>query len=77
MAAAAAESLEDQAQQLMQAVSVFSLAGELAPVRAIPPSKPRPALEHKQPVRLTFEAAQSKSKVPLDVPQDDDEWAEF
>ncbi len=77
-AAAAAESLEEQAQQLLQAVSVFSLPGQFEKVRPVPAMvrKP-PALEHKETVRLAFDAPASKSKVPVDVPRDDDEWAEF
>jgi methyl-accepting chemotaxis protein len=77
-AAAAAESLEEQAQQLLQAVSIFSLSGQAPSVRVASPVKQAaPALEHKEPVRLAFESASSKAKIPVDVPQDDDEWAEF
>lgn len=84
-AAAAAESLEEQARNLMQSVSIFSLSDErqsaaLAPAQARM-SRPasasivRPALPHKQPVRL--KPAMSKVAAhPLPV-GDADEWAEF
>ena len=80
-AAAAAESLEEQAHNLAQAVAVFMLRqGEDAPL--LPASRPRfrearaearPALQHKEPVRLTSTTSKSTaSSMP-----DDDEWAEF
>jgi methyl-accepting chemotaxis protein len=75
-AAAAAESLEDQAQQLLQAVSVFSVPGHATPVRPVVIAQPRPALEHKEPVRMAFESPAKASKAVLDMSQDD-EWAEF
>ncbi|WP_434515317.1 methyl-accepting chemotaxis protein [Dechloromonas sp. ARDL1] len=80
-AAAAAESLEEQAHNLAQAVAVFVLQqGGGAPQLSVPQppirvakAVPRPALQHKEPVRLT--SAASKSTAPS-IP-DDDEWAEF
>ena len=76
-AAAAAESLEEQAQQLLQAVSVFSLSGHAPQVRQVAAKPLRPALEHKEPVRLALDTTQQKPKIPVDAPQDEDEWAEF
>ena len=80
-AAAAAESLEEQAHNLAQAVAVFALRqGGSVPQLSAPRqrlqegrSEARPALQHKEPVRLT--SAASKSTTPS-IP-DDDEWAEF
>ena len=60
-AAAAAESLEEQANALMQSVSVFQLENDRQPVETAaagttPPrrsnSRPAPALPHNEPVRL-------------------------
>jgi len=81
-AAAAAESLEEQAHSLAQAVSIFVLrqGGSVqqanAPSQQIPVAKAatRPALPHKEPVRLRHAAAKSTAPSVLD---DDDEWAEF
>ncbi|WP_370452192.1 methyl-accepting chemotaxis protein [Dechloromonas sp. CZR5] len=80
-AAAAAESLEEQAHNLAQAVAVFALRqGGSVPQLSAPRQQlqqgrgeARPALQHKEPVRLT--SAASKSTTPS-IP-DDDEWAEF
>lgn len=81
-AAAAAESLEEQARNLMSSVSVFALTGHrqaAAPVvpevRRAPPAAIRPALSHKSPVRLQ----QTAQKAPAhQVSQGGpDEWAEF
>lgn len=70
-AAAAAESLEEQARNLVQAVSVFSLPGSTT-VATIVPSTPKLALP-----RSTSENALKSASLPLlDMP-DDDEWAEF
>jgi methyl-accepting chemotaxis protein len=73
-AAAAAESLEEQAQQLSGLISTFRLSGErAAPValhggqRALPtPSAPRPAAPQRNVARQP-KASQS----------DDNEWKEF
>jgi len=84
-AAAAAESLEEQANNLAEAVSVFSLVndGQSDSRRRAPRSaavaagvKPtRPALSHREPVRLDIPKEREKSGLPYD--QDDDEWEEF
>jgi methyl-accepting chemotaxis protein len=78
-AAAAAESLEEQAHNLAQAVSVFSLArSSHGPTRAeqIEPRQfARPALPHKEPVRLKSSPPKSDIRVPRNG--DEDEWAEF
>ncbi len=86
-AAAAAESLEEQANALMQAVSVFQLENTRQPAAAeavrasVPPrAAPRsaPALPHREPVRLD-PGMKSASREPVRQPHasDDDEWAEF
>ena len=68
-AAAAAESLEEQAHALAQQVAVFVLPAAPAELR------PRPALAHRQSVRLSDAAA---AKTGLHLPAgDDDEWTEF
>jgi methyl-accepting chemotaxis protein len=68
-AAAAAESLEEQAHALAQQVAVFVLPAAPAELR------PRPALAHRQPVRLSDATA---AKTGLHLPAgDDDEWTEF
>ncbi len=78
-AAAAAESLEEQAHNLAQAVSVFSLArGNPSQVRTEPIERrqsARPALPHKEPVRLRHTPAKSDIRVPQG--DDEDEWTEF
>jgi hypothetical protein len=56
---------------------VFSLAGDLVPARSIAMHKPPPALVHKEPVRLAFDQPKTMAKIPLDAPDDEDEWAEF
>ncbi|MBL8449126.1 MAG: HAMP domain-containing protein [Dechloromonas sp.] len=77
-AAAAAESLEEQAHALASAVAVFRTGSEsvpqqsrrLTPERA-PQTRPRPALQHSEAVRVPKPAA----KLPVSGP--DDEWEEF
>ncbi len=86
-AAAAAESLEEQANALMQSVSVFQLENdrqpsEAASAGAIPPrrsnSRPAPALPHNEPVRLDPRMkATNREAVRQSKASDDDEWAEF
>jgi len=67
-AAAAAESLQEQARGLAQAVSIFRLAGER--VQAARPAAPAPA---RQPVRSTPPPARKLSLVA----QPEDAWATF
>jgi methyl-accepting chemotaxis protein len=78
-AAAAAESLEEQAHNLAQAVSVFSLARGSSAQMSIGqierPQVVRPALVHKEPVRLRNMPAKSDIRVPQG--DDEDEWTEF
>jgi methyl-accepting chemotaxis protein len=79
-AAAAAESLEEQAGHLARAVSVFVLgqseAGRAQPTRQREAQHlTRPALPHKEPVRLKPQPA--RSRVPSSPADDEDEWAEF
>ncbi len=86
-AAAAAESLEEQALGLAQAVSVFRLdvaqaASAPAGVRReamVSPSVQsqvrRAALPHNEPVRL--KPNPTSARAPLPQAADDDEWAEF
>ncbi|MBL8427202.1 MAG: diguanylate cyclase, partial [Dechloromonas sp.] len=79
-AAAAAESLEEQAGHLARAVSVFVLgqgeAGAMQPIRRpAVQSVSRPALSHMEPVRLKAQPA--RSRVPSSPADDEDEWAEF
>ena len=86
-AAAAAESLEEQANALMQSVSVFQLENdrqppEAASAGAMPPrrsnSRPAPALPHNEPVRLDPRMkASGREAVRQTKASDDDEWAEF
>ena len=77
-AAAAAESLEEQAHALASAVAVFRTGSESAPQQSrrltperAPQARPRPALQHSEPVRVAKPAA----KLPVSGP--DDEWEEF
>ncbi len=77
-AAAAAESLQDQADALAQAVSLFKLAtgaGMPAPVRAVqrPASRPAAPLARKTPVS----SRSSTKALPKPGPADEDEWEEF
>jgi len=79
-AAAAAESLEEQAGHLARAVSVFVLgqseAGRAQPTRQREAQHlTRPALSHMEPVRLKAQPA--RSRVPSSPADDEDEWAEF
>jgi methyl-accepting chemotaxis protein len=76
-AAAAAESMQEQAQNLAQAVSVFRLqAGEQA-------AKLQPAVERRAPTRaanverLPAKAAKADKVVPRAKTGTDDEWQEF
>jgi len=75
-AAAAAESLEEQAKQLAQAVAVFRLGEStqiMAPERRVPaPKTERPALPHREPVRLA-----KTDKVRAHHGVNEDEWEEF
>ncbi|HLO61818.1 MAG TPA: methyl-accepting chemotaxis protein, partial [Azonexus sp.] len=82
-AAAAAESLEEQAHNLAQAVAVFVVNQRQeaplqpvipAPIRALrTPS--RPALMHRQPVRLGAPADTARTLAACS--RDDDAWEEF
>ena len=80
-AAAAAESLEEQAHNLAQAVSVFAIAKDQPMTRRTPSagrgtqSPVRMALPHREPVRLEEPLAKSSAK--LAASKDDDEWEEF
>jgi methyl-accepting chemotaxis protein len=86
-AAAAAESLEEQAQALAQAVSVFRLAGESSRSAAPPPqpaatrSRVQPATElaYSAPQMRRAPAAQGRvAKPDSGLPSSlDDEWHEF
>jgi hypothetical protein len=82
-AAAAAESLEEQAASLAQAVAVFALNKiDTAPaversVGQVPQKarvKPVAMLPHKEPVRLK---TGGKVNVPQGLKRDDGDWAEF
>ena len=90
--AAAAENLQDQARQLVQAVAVFKLSGsEAAPVTAAAPKKPVPpeAIERRGPnraknvARPNFKAAPQR-EMPTATAEaaprkagTDDEWTSF
>jgi methyl-accepting chemotaxis protein len=78
-AAAAAESLEEQAHNLARAVSVFALAhsnpGQVRVEQIDGRQAPRPALAHREPVRLENVPPKPDIRVPLDG--DEDDWAEF
>jgi methyl-accepting chemotaxis protein len=87
-AAAAAESLEDQAQTLTEAVSVFRLeaggnggnsGGQGGRVSASKPavSSHRPTASRAQTAARTSTAARSSSKAAPSVSDEGDEWAEF
>ena len=77
-AAAAAESLEEQAGHLASRGVGFrfgqSEAGHAQPTRREAQHFSRPALPHKEPVRLKPQHAVPVSASPVD---DEDEWAEF
>ena len=77
-AAAAAESLQDQADGLAQAVSVFKLAsgaGIPAPARAAQRPVSRPAAP--APRRAPASARGPAKALPKPSPSDEDEWEEF
>jgi methyl-accepting chemotaxis protein len=82
-AAAAAESLEEQANSLAQAVAVFVLNQQAGvPLRPAASTRvrasrtpSRPALPHREPVRLGAQAVMAKT--PAARGDDEDEWAEF
>ncbi|KAB2928586.1 MAG: HAMP domain-containing protein [Dechloromonas sp.] len=76
-AAAAAESLEEQANALAREVAVFSLPGRTAPVPADRPVQARPALVHREPVRLNVNSTQGAKSGQHLPAGDDDEWTEF
>ena len=78
-AAAAAESLEEQARSLMDAVSVFRLAeGQSSAPPSSRQSPVRPALSEPEDIGSRFVAQQSSRKTPVKLPASlDDEWAEF
>jgi len=67
-AAAAAESLQDQAAGLTQAVAVFHLAAAIRPPAPRAPRAPAPAARAPGPVRAMAKAAPAGA---------DDEWEEF
>jgi methyl-accepting chemotaxis protein len=79
-AAAAAESLEEQAHNLAQAVSVFAIAKDKSMSRRESPgarhstAPARAALPHREPVRLVEPSAKSSARL---VSNKDDEWEEF
>ncbi|HEX6735050.1 MAG TPA: methyl-accepting chemotaxis protein, partial [Azonexus sp.] len=73
-AAAAAESLEEQADGLAREVAVFSLAAEVTRRAAEARPPVRPALPHREPVRLNSPLA---AKTGLHLPAGEDEWTEF
>lgn len=84
-AAAAAESLEEQARALTQSVSIFQLAGVSQPREADavrPPApevrrrQPQAALPHREPVRFD-PGMNSREKSKQNFANDEDEWAEF
>ena len=84
-AAAAAESLEEQARALTQSVSIFQLAGVSQPREAeavqrpaqeMRRRQPQAALPHREPVRLDPDM-NSREKSKQNFAKDDDEWAEF
>jgi methyl-accepting chemotaxis protein len=73
-AAAAAESLEDQAQNLASTVATFKV-DEGAAVRRAPPARPAPARKAapaKAPARAKATAAKPKVR-----PAGEEEWEEF
>ena len=77
-AAAAAESLQDQAEGLAQAVSVFKLANDAglsAPARAVQRPVGRPAAP--APRKPPAPARASAKALPKPGPADEDEWEEF
>lgn len=89
-AAAAAESLEEQARSLLEAVSAFRLSEDelrnekpREAERIVPPAAElrqgaRPALAEPSPLSGRFVAQTSGRKVPKNLPSSlDDEWAEF
>ncbi len=83
-AAAAAESMQDQAQRLAEAVAIFKLGGEqvalAAPVRPAARPVPKAAVAHKPPVRavavLDVPVKKSPAKKAAPAPAGDD-WEEF
>ena len=87
--AAAAASLQSQAQQLVQAVSVFKLSGtpgSMAMVRAAPlapkplaaqPVARAPALAHAGPARAPATKAIAFARAPASSRRETDEWESF
>jgi methyl-accepting chemotaxis protein len=78
-AAAAAESLQDQADGLAQAVSVFKLAsgtGTPAPARVVQRPVSRPAIA-TTPRKAPLSARGPSKGLPKPGPSDEDEWEEF
>jgi methyl-accepting chemotaxis protein len=76
-AAAAAESMQEQAQSLAQSVSVFRLAAneQAAAVRRAPP---RAANVERLPAHVARPAAANAGKAaPRSKTGTDDEWSEF
>ncbi|MBW7901440.1 MAG: Tar ligand binding domain-containing protein [Rhodocyclaceae bacterium] len=79
-AAAAAESLEEQARSLLEAVSVFRLAAGERHAAALPPAegKAPPRLAAAVPAVGGRRPAGAAGKAPARLPASlDDEWAEF
>ena len=82
--AAAAESLKDQAHQLVQAVAVFKLEGRASEVRATPVAAPKPAPVAKPaaparkpaPAARAVAAAASAAPAPALAAVSDD-WESF
>jgi methyl-accepting chemotaxis protein len=66
--AAASESMQDQARQLLEVVSVFRLARQPAALAA-PPARPAPPRLQKKPLQVSARPVKSSAKAP--------EWEEF
>ncbi|HRH80560.1 MAG TPA: methyl-accepting chemotaxis protein [Thiobacillaceae bacterium] len=76
-AAAAAESLQDQAGSLAEAVSVFKVAGGGRQLVAAPARRPASATPAPAPAAMPL-AARAAARMRADAPQAaDDEWEEF
>ncbi|HEX5364587.1 MAG TPA: hypothetical protein VFW59_10000, partial [Gallionella sp.] len=79
-AAAAAESLEEQAQNLAVAVATFRIdasSGSAVAVRRAPAATPaRKATPAKAPAKAPARAAKAPAKASA-KPADDEEWEEF
>ncbi|MFA7242486.1 MAG: hypothetical protein WC091_20445, partial [Sulfuricellaceae bacterium] len=87
-AAAAAESLEEQAQNLAQSVSVFKLDNKagMGMARAPAPKSTSKAVAHHAPARPAAKPAHHAAPAkpaarltakPAKIAADDDEWQEF